>query len=266
MRTKFQWMGPIFCAAAVALLCAPAAAPDVWNKKTIVSFPEPVELPGRVTLPTGSYVMKLLDSPSNRHIVQVLNRDENRVFATILAIPAQRMEPAEKTIITFYETPSGNPSFIRNWFYPGDTIGQEFAYPKDRAMYIARAARTNVPIAPAEPDSPVSSAVNPEDKETGISGAEDGAPFEAADDAAPAPDQPASPEQASKTQQPSSEQTKPKLQALPEAQPVEEAEKLPATASMAPYLALGGVLFVSAAFLIKGVRGRGRRWWRHPSW
>ena len=56
------------------------------------------------------------------------------------------MEPADKTVLTFYEMPGGGPEPIRAWFYPGDTSGQEFAYPKSRAMEISQALRQHVPV------------------------------------------------------------------------------------------------------------------------
>ena len=124
---------------------------DPWNKKTYITTSRAIEVPGAV-LPPGKYVFKLLDSSANRHIVQIMNDRENHVFATNLAIPAQRMEPADKTVLTFYEMPGGGPEPIHKWFYPGDTFGQEFAYPKKRALEISRLTRQNVPVL-AELDS-----------------------------------------------------------------------------------------------------------------
>jgi hypothetical protein len=124
---------------------ATQARADAWNKKTYISTSRSIEVPGAI-LPPGKYVFKLVDSASNRHIVQILNERENHVYATNLAIPKQRMEPADKTIVTFYEMPGGGPEPVRSWFYPGDTIGQEFAYPKRRALDISRVTRENVPI------------------------------------------------------------------------------------------------------------------------
>jgi len=118
---------------------------DVWNKKTYINTSRSIEVPGAI-LPPGRYVFKLLDSQSNRHIVQILNERENHVYSTNLAIPKQRMEPADKTILTFYEMPGGGPEPVRSWFYPGDTIGQEFAYPKRRALEISQMMREKVPI------------------------------------------------------------------------------------------------------------------------
>ncbi len=133
------------------LCCVTLLQADTWNKKTIVSFPEKVEIPGAVLDP-GKYVFKLVDSQSNRHIVQVTNDRENRVFVTVLAIPNYRTEPADKTVMTFYEMPGGRPQALRSWFYPGDNFGQEFAYPKTRSVEIARATGLNVPSGSAEPE------------------------------------------------------------------------------------------------------------------
>jgi hypothetical protein len=123
--------------AASFFFLAGQASADPWNKKTYVTFPNNVELPGRVVLPPGTYTMKLVDSQSNRFIVQVSNRDENKVFATFHTIPKYRDRPVDKTLITFYETPGSAPRFIHTWYYPGDTTGREFTYGKERARYIA---------------------------------------------------------------------------------------------------------------------------------
>lgn len=114
---------------------ASRAKADEWNKKTYITTSQSIEVPGAV-LPPGRYVFKLLDSSSDRHIVQVMNDRENHVYCTNLAIPKERMEPADKTILTFYEVPGGGPEPVRSWFYPGDLIGQEFVYPKSRMQQI----------------------------------------------------------------------------------------------------------------------------------
>jgi LPXTG-motif cell wall-anchored protein len=128
----------------MALLSAVPAYADPWNKKTTVSTSGRLEIPGGVVLEPGKYVFKLADSMSNRHIVQVFNEDENRVFATILAIPNYRTQVTSDTVITTWETPVGQPPALRAWFYPGDNFGQEFPYPKERAMEISRASGEEV--------------------------------------------------------------------------------------------------------------------------
>src|SRR5713226_6672239 len=123
---------------------APNARADEWNKKTILTVNESIQIPNKV-LPPGKYVMKLLDSPSDRHIVQIFNADETHLETTILAIPNYRLQPTGKTVFSFWETPPGQPKALRAWFYPGDNFGQEFAYPKSVAVQIAAISRAPVP-------------------------------------------------------------------------------------------------------------------------
>jgi len=125
---------------------------DEWNKRTVVTFSQPVELPG-IVLPPGTYVFKLLDSNSNRNIVRVFNQDETKIYTTILAIPNYRLEPTGETVMRFAERPAGTPEAMRAWFYPGDTFGQEFVYPKARAVTIAEETNAPVLAAPLTPET-----------------------------------------------------------------------------------------------------------------
>jgi len=145
-------------------LVAPSQA-DKWNKKTIVTFSQPVEIPGRV-LPAGTYVFKLLDSTSDRNIVQVYGKDEKTYYGTLLAIPNYRLTPASKPVITFEERPSGTPEAVKAWFYPGDQIGVEFVYPNQRATELAKRTHQNVLAMRGEENdnnnnTPESSSANP---------------------------------------------------------------------------------------------------------
>jgi hypothetical protein len=128
---------------------APRALADEWDQRTIFTFSGPVEIPGLV-LPAGTYVFKLADSSSNRNIVQVYSKNESHLYGTFLAIPDARLQPAGKPIITFDETPAGSPEAVRAWFYPGDTYGHQFVYPKPKAVALAKANNTPVPSMPAE--------------------------------------------------------------------------------------------------------------------
>jgi hypothetical protein len=143
---RFKVGAMIFCLALVALAFPAGAKADEWNKKTIVTFSAPVEIPGvgAQVLPAGTYIFKLLDSQSNRHIVQIFNERQDHLFSTILAIPNYRLRSTDKTVMTFRERATGQPEAIRAWFYPGNRWGQEFVYPKARAIELAR--RTNLPV------------------------------------------------------------------------------------------------------------------------
>jgi hypothetical protein len=122
----------------------PPAAADEWNQKTIFTFSAPVEIPGQ-TLSAGTYVFKLVDSQSDRDIVQVFSKDEKHLYGTFFAIPDQHLRPAGKSIIMFDENPAGSPDVVRAWFYPGDNYGHQFVYPKQKAAALATANHTPVP-------------------------------------------------------------------------------------------------------------------------
>ena len=142
---------------------------DEWDKATKLTFNEPVEIPGRV-LEAGTYWFTLADSDSDRNIVQIWNADRTQLIATILAIPDYRLQPADKTTISFEERPTGSPEAIHAWFYPGDNFGQEFVYPKTRAVQLAK--QTSRPVLSLPDNHPVEQlkqapvkAVNPNGEE-----------------------------------------------------------------------------------------------------
>jgi hypothetical protein len=130
---------------------------DQWNKKTYITVNEAIQVPGKVLQP-GRYVMKLLESQSNRHIVQIFNEREDQLQTTVLAIPNYRLQPTGKTEFQWWETPAGQPRAMRAWFYPGDNFGQEFAYPKSEAVAIAASTSQQVPTTYAEDQASLATA------------------------------------------------------------------------------------------------------------
>jgi len=117
---------------------------DDWNKKTVMTFSQPIEIPGQI-LPAGTYTIKLVDLAAERHIVQFLDADGVKVIATVLAINNWRLHPTGETVVKFAERSGDNPEAIKAWFYPGDNFGQEFVYPKHRAIELAVSTREPIP-------------------------------------------------------------------------------------------------------------------------
>jgi hypothetical protein len=155
---RFKTVTTVFGLALACVLLAPNVRADEWNRKTVITFSAPVEIPGVHlvgwgVLPAGTYVFKIMDSQSDRHIVQIFSKDELTVYATILAIPNFRLQATDKTVMTFRERPVGQPEALRAWFYPGRNWGEEFVYPKAKAIEIAKA--TNTPVLFAAVDIPV---------------------------------------------------------------------------------------------------------------
>ncbi len=104
---------------------APFVKASEWNKMTVITTNNPIEIQGKVLAP-GRYVMKLLDSPSDRNVVQIFDAHETKLEMTVLANPTYRQEPTGDTRFTFYETANGQAQALRTWFYPGDNYGMEF--------------------------------------------------------------------------------------------------------------------------------------------
>ncbi len=152
---RFKTLAIASCLGLAAMM--PNALADEWNKKTILTVNEPIQVPGAVLQP-GKYVMKLMDSPSNRHIVQIFNDRENQLQTTILAIPNYRLQPTGNTEFQWWEVPAGQPKALRAWFYPGDNFGQEFAYPKNVSVAIASVNTAPVPTTYSTSDQDLASA------------------------------------------------------------------------------------------------------------
>ena len=130
-------------ACATLLIGAATAVAQPADRTTFVTFSGPVSVPGK-TLPAGTYTFKLADSPADRHIVQIFNRDQTELFATILAVPAERNQPEGDPVVTFGETPAATPPAVRYWYYAGEKSGNEFVYPRTQALTIARASGQGV--------------------------------------------------------------------------------------------------------------------------
>jgi hypothetical protein len=142
----FSLVNTAICGALfLAALNIPTVRADEWDKRTTVSFSDSVQVPG-VTLPAGTYIFKLAESNADRYVVQIFNERESHIYATLLAIPNYHLTTPDKTQISFYEVPSGQPPALKAWFYPGDNYGRQFVYPKGEAALISEAAHENVPV------------------------------------------------------------------------------------------------------------------------
>ncbi|MFI5070335.1 MAG: hypothetical protein ACHP8A_05550 [Terriglobales bacterium] len=220
---------------------------DEWNKSTKVTFGEPVQVPGAV-LPAGTYVFRLMDSQADRHIVQIFNEDRTKLIITVLAIPNYRLEPADKTVLTYDERPVNQAVALAAWFYPGDNSGQEFVYPKSRAEELSRLNHHEVPSTGSEEAYP-----NKSDQST------------------PAVAQNTAPSESKPENQVTQSETAPPAQAAPRAniasanapteatpaptpapQPEQQQQReMPHTASLLPLVGLLGVALLAMAALLR---------------
>jgi hypothetical protein len=240
--TRFKVGAMIFCFALLALAFPLGAKADEWNKATVVTFNQPFEIPGvgAQVLPAGTYVFKLLDSQSDRHIVQIFNERRDHVFSTILAIPNYRLRVTDKTVITFRERAAGQPEALRAWFYPRNQWGQEFVYPKARAIELAK--RINLPVLamPTELSPNLIEPVKSADEPSVIALKQ--APIEAVTPTG---------EVVAMT-----EVVGPPPVQIAAAQPAESKETLPKTGSLLPLLGLLGLLSIAAGGVLSLVPKR----------
>ena len=240
-------IGTGLCLALICLVVAPKAKADGWDRKTVVTFSGPVEVPGvgLHLLPAGTYVFKIFNSPSNRHFVQVFTQDESQLLTTILAIPNFRLKVNDKVVMTFNETPAGEPPALKAWFYPGHQYGEHFVYGRARAIELAKMNNetilaTPVPLDTAKVDdlntAPVE-AVTPQGDTVETAKVVEAPPVPVVETPAPA--------QAA-------------IVTMPEhvAAPPVEVAALPRTASYLPLIGLLGFLALGGGFVLTGLLKR----------
>lgn len=190
----------------------PVVNADPVKKATDLTLYRPVEIPGMVLTP-GNYVIKVPDPVTHADMVGFYNEDESTLFKLVRTIPSYRLDPADKTIITFEERANGAPDAIKTWFFPGDTWGREFVYEKAKLLTVAEVVAP--PPIPAPAPLPMPEVVAPEPEAEAAPAVE----------AAPAPVEIA---EAAPT-------------AAPEAVATAPVEELPKTGTALPLVALLGV-------------------------
>jgi hypothetical protein len=243
----------VFAAALLLALALPTLRADELTKRTVVTVNDTIQLPN-VVLQPGTYVFKLLDSPSNRDIVQIFDKDETHLITTILALPNYRLQPTGKTVITFWETPAGTPAAVRAWFYPGDNYGQEFVYPKNLSTEIAATNKTSVPTTTAESAEDFKTAPVTSTDQSGQQTDLNTQAYTAPEPAAPAPAPVAASEPAPA---PAPEPVQDTAQApAPEPQPAPTPSELPQTASPLPLIGLAGLISLAGFFALRRAAGR----------
>ncbi len=195
---------------------AGVGADTKFSKRTVVTFNQPVEIPGQV-LPSGTYTIELYESFGNRHVVRIYNSDRSKLIATVLAIPNRRLKTTGDNVLKFTERPGNAPDALKAWFYPGESSGQEFVYPKARALELAQVTHESIPAVETEPTTAEEFKSEPIVAET--------------------------PEQ--------TEVAIAEVIPTPAPETVASAPALPKTASEVPLIALFGVMSVSFAFILK---------------
>lgn len=235
---QFKVVALLCSFALVALAFAANVKADTFDKKTVITFSSPFEVPGvdAQILPAGTYVFKVFESFGDRNIVQIFNADETHLFTTILAINNFRLKPTEKTVMTFKERGEGQPEAIKAWFYPDNAFGQEFVYSKKRALELAKIVNEPVLAMPIETNTVPPEEVLKSIKLEAIQPTGEEVPVTAVVEAPPQQAEVAAPVAAAPVTAP--------------AETTEVAQALPHTASSLPLAGLIGLLSLCAGFAI----------------
>jgi hypothetical protein len=257
-----NYLQTIAFVAVVGMAGMGTAAADQWDKKTVITTDEVMQLPNMMLQP-GTYVIKLVESSSNRHVVQFFDKDEKHLVTTILAIPNERLRITGKSVFAFWEVPAGQPKALRAWFYPGDNFGQEFAYPRQEANTItASNSGATVPVN----DQPVTADSDAAKDSTTTAAATEPTPAPAATVAAEPAAEPApapAPAEVAATQQPAAPEPPAAVAAPVTPAPVaadtsdaqqiaqtQQPDSLPKTASNLPWVGLIGLLSIVGAWAL----------------
>src|SRR5215831_10907782 len=133
-----------------ATLYASTALAQPEDKRTYFTFSAPIALPG-VTLPAGRYLFHIVDTTTSRKVIQVQSDDQKRSFAMMNTISDTRRDPPKDATVAFYEAARGTPAAVKSWWYPGETIGYQFIYPRAQAKQLAKA--TGQPVLTTKSES-----------------------------------------------------------------------------------------------------------------
>ena len=143
MTRIISWGAGILAAALVARAASAHAYAQLTteHKRTFLTFSGAVQVPG-ATLPAGKYVFRIA-TPYNQMVWQVFDASEQRLLASFFYVntgnrTVQELNAANnKPIMRFYEAPRGVAPALRALYYPWDSAGYVFLYPKAQAEEIA---------------------------------------------------------------------------------------------------------------------------------
>jgi hypothetical protein len=154
MNTKTLW-SVVFGIVVGCAVLLPLVQASEQDQETKVMFDQPVEVPGSI-LPAGSYWFER--DADNIYVVRIFSGDWKTLYATEQTVETGRLKPANDPTFIFAERESSKPEALLTWFFPGETIGHEFQYPRQEEKELAQDAQQVVVATPiGEPRGPLAS-------------------------------------------------------------------------------------------------------------
>lgn len=148
--TKSIAAGMFVALAATTLPTNPAEA-QVFKEKSIFTITERLDVGGTILEP-GTYRIKVHKRTSDRHTLQVVNTEDNKVFVTVLAIPhpIREQDVIPESRFVYYPATGSQPRALRTWFGNDIQFGHDIAYPKRRAAELVALVKEPVVFIPDE--------------------------------------------------------------------------------------------------------------------
>ena len=125
-----------------------SAHADMTEQATRITFSQPVQIPGQV-LPAGTYWFLLANISEQQDVVQIYNSDRSKLYATLETATIESQEATGHTVVKLAEQESSKPDALVAWFYPGETTGHEFLYPKDQEKQLSQDSQQTVVATPS---------------------------------------------------------------------------------------------------------------------
>ena len=126
----------LVCAAACIVALTEVGAQSSGSRSEDLTFSAPVQLPGGVVLPAGTYLFS--SNLSGDRSVEVSTRRPKRLVAHLQTVATRRDSPGNA--VTFRRTLDGVPPAVGAWYFNGGVEGYEFLYTSDELRALDAAA------------------------------------------------------------------------------------------------------------------------------
>ncbi len=134
MRT-LKVLAPLFLLVTLFAYITPnAKAADPGNRDSFITFSAPVEIPGMVLTP-GTYEFRLVDFDNLGYLVEIRNA-KGQFLTTVYGLPTYRTQVTDNTLVTLTKRAENLPQALKAWYYPDETDGVLFVYPKVKEINV----------------------------------------------------------------------------------------------------------------------------------
>jgi hypothetical protein len=132
---------PVTLLALVALTTLPAVYAHHPDLQTSFTVDERTMVPGATLDPKTTYMLKVLKSDTDRHVVQIFNENGSRMLTTFLGVSDST--PTVKDGLSFMEMQGDHAKVVSEWSHP-EWGGLKFVYSESEARDIRQHSNESV--------------------------------------------------------------------------------------------------------------------------